>query len=439
MWRNRIKPSKLGFVLFVKVIIIGIICIGFYLILMNFAIIYMDHMRIDIDKYMNQISEAAEDFQNYITENKISMEDTSSIREWDKKQKLMYIRLVDNNKVIYETMDYMSKYIPKVSTVYYETTRNASNQINFSDGTAALYIGILYKQRIEQRMDFCIGAVCVLLFCFAILHEFKLIVKDILIIEKGIHILENGEMSFLIHTNRKDEIADLADSINRMSKELEYQKEKEGTLRQKNYDLVTSISHDIRTPLTSVNSYIDLIMEKKYSDTTEMERYLSKIKEKSYIIKDLTDNLFNHFINQSTEYVLNYEIVTGNEFMAYLFRSLEEALKDKGYEIRTEQNIQEEFFLKIDVMQIQRVFNNMEGNLLKYALKTKPITYSAVLENNRIKIKGINYILNNRNIESHGVGINTCREIIALHSGEMECYIEEDQFQVVIYIPIYLV
>ncbi|MGB8455890.1 MAG: winged helix-turn-helix domain-containing protein [Anaerocolumna sp.] len=85
-------------------------------------------------------------------------------------------------------------------------------------------IGILYKQRIEQRLDLVIGAVCVILFCFAIMREFKLIVKDILTIEKGIHILESGDRSFLIQTNRKDEIADLADSINRMSKELMYQK-----------------------------------------------------------------------------------------------------------------------------------------------------------------------------------------------------------------------
>lgn len=425
--------------LFLRVIIIGIICIAIFLGLSNIEVIYTDHIRIDMDKYMDQINEAAEEFQNYITDNSISINDTAAIHSWDKKQNLMYIRLVDNNKVIYESLEYMTKYFPKVSTIYYETTRNASNQVVFSDGTAALYIGILYKQRIEQRLDLIIGAVCVLIFCAAILHEFKLIVKDILTIEKGIHILESGDMSFLIQTNRKDEIADLADSINRMSKELKYQKQREETLRQKNYDLVTSISHDIRTPLTSVNSYIDLIMEKKYQDGEEMERYLAKINEKSYIIKDLTDHLFNHFINQNTEYKLNYEIVIGNEFLTYLFKSLEEGLKDKGYEVNARVCIEEEFFLKVDVMQIQRVFNNMEGNLLKYALKSKPITYSAILENNRIKIKGENYILDNKSIDSHGVGMNNCKEIITLHSGEMVDYIRENQFIVIIYIPIYLI
>lgn len=61
----------------------------------------------------------------------------------------------------------------------------------------------------------------------------------------------------------QDEISDLADSINRMSRELDQQRRVEELLKKRNYELVTSISHDIRTPLTSVISYTDLILGKE--------------------------------------------------------------------------------------------------------------------------------------------------------------------------------
>ena len=433
------KYSKLGLSLLIKVLAYGLACLLIYFLLFNAAVYYIDNMHVDLDQYYEQIKSTTMDFQNYITDNEISIQDIDAIRAWDKGQKLMHIRLVENNRVIYDSMDYIIRFTPKVSYIYYDLTKDISNIIEFKDGQATLYITILYKQRIEQRSLYAIGTFCVLLFCLALFHEFKKLVRDILEIKKGIQILEGGNLAFELKTKRKDEIADLTDSINRMRKELDLQRKEEEILRQKNNDLVTSISHDIRTPLTTINSYIDLIMEKKYSDRNEFNRYLEKIKEKSHLINDLTDNLFTHFLNQNTEYKYRYEIVIGNDFIKYLLQSLGEDLRDKGYQVEIDYAINSEFFLKVDIMQIERVFNNLEGNLIKYALKSMPITYSAVLTDNVLKITGKNYIQNQEHSDSHGVGINNCQEIIKLHSGKMTTSIEDRCFIVIISIPSYLV
>ena len=89
-------------------------------------------------------------------------------------------------------------------------------------------------------------------------------------------------------------------------------------MQQKNYSLVTSISHDIRTPLTSIISYVDLMLAPNPIPAKDQTRYLEKIREKSSLIRDLTDNLFTHFVNKSTEYELHYEWITGNDFLLYL-------------------------------------------------------------------------------------------------------------------------
>jgi signal transduction histidine kinase len=409
-----------------------------YVLLINITVYYIDHMRVDADRYKAQISNTAEDFQNYITENKVSIKDIKAIKFWDKKQNLMHIKLVQNNRVIYDSLDYITSIVPKVSYIYYEPTNDFFNSIEFFDGQATLCITILYKQRLEQKVDYVVGIICILLFVVVILNDFKKLVKDILEIKKGIQILEGGNLSFDIQSKRKDEISELAESIKRMSKELYLQRKEDENLLKKNYDLVTSISHDLRTPLTIVNSYIDLIMEKKYADTMELNRYLEKIKGKSILINDLTDNLFTHFLNKNTDYKYNYEIVIGNDFIKFLLHGMEEGLRDKGYQVMIDNNLDEEFFLKIDVVQIQRVFNNLEGNLLKYCLKSKPIIYSAGLIDNVLVIKGQNVILNNNNLDSHGVGIINCQEIIKHHLGELKTFIENNNYHVTLSIPAYL-
>ncbi len=438
MWVNRIKSSKLELKLMLKVASSGLVCILIYLLLINLAVYYIDHMNVNSEVYQEKIRNTSEDFQNYVNENNISIKDIGAIKAWDKKQNLTHIKLVENNMVIYDSLDYIVRITPKVSYIYYEPAKSPFQIITFQDGKASLYVSILFKQRLEQKLDYIIGIFCILIFFISIFSEFKKLVRAILDIKKGIQILEGGNLTYEIQSKRKDEITDLVNSINRMSKELDLQRKEEEILKQKNYDLVTSISHDIRTPLTTVNSYIDLILEEKYSDTNELNRYLTKIKEKSILINDLTDNLFSHFLNQNTDYSYNFEIIIGNEFIRYLLSSMEESLEDKGYQVIIDLDLNDEFFLKVDIMQIERVFNNLEGNLIKYARKSEPIIYTASLLSNKLCITGSNYILENNSLESHGVGIINCQEIIKLHLGEMRTYIEDENYHVIIALPVYI-
>ena len=146
--------------------------------------------------------------------------------------------------------------------------------------------------------------------------------------------------------------------------------------------------------------------------------------------------LFNEF--KKLVKVYRFETVIGNDFIGYLLDSLKEDLDDKGYQVIIEYNINKDFFLKLDIIQIQRVFNNLEGNLIKYALKTIPIIYSATLTDNTLRIHGKNHILDSKHIDSHGVGINNCQEIIRLHSGEMMTWIENQSYLVSISLPVYI-
>lgn len=437
MWSKKLRFSKLGTGLFFRVIGAAAVSLFIFWALTFLEMYALAHIYTSTKLFQHKAEETAEEFQEYISDNRIELGDTDAIREWDIKNSLLSIKVIENNRVIYDTQEYMLKYAPRTAAAIYDLENTTGFEIQFEDGTAMLYPGMMYKNKLEKKIDFVITCVSILLFCFIILKGFSRMVKDVMKIEKGIRILESGDLTYRIEIKRKDELNELADSINRMSRELSKQGQEEELLRQENYDLVTAVSHDVRTPLTSVISYTDLCMDPKKT-LEEKEKYLLKIKDRAYLIKDLTDNLFFHFINKSRKYELHPELITGNDFIVFLMNNMKEELEDRGYRFQAVYSLEEEFFMKVDVVQIRRVFNNLEGNLVKYAKKNEEIEYSAHLREDMLCITGKNRVHDPAGEESHGVGMVSSMEIIKLHSGEMESFLDGSLFVVRIRLPILL-
>lgn len=90
------------------------------------------------------------------------------------------------------------------------------------------------------------------------------------------------------------EISQLAADINDMAKTLEQQIELEKELKQQNIQMIRSLSHDLRTPLTAVISYLDIIKQEK--DKGEQTKYLEIVSSKAFQIKYLIDQLFRQCV-----------------------------------------------------------------------------------------------------------------------------------------------
>ena len=109
-----------------------------------------------------------------------------------------------------------------------------------------------------------------------------------------IEILEGGNLEYEITVSGKDELATLARSLDNMRKSFLAQTEKETYLVQANQRMVTNMSHDLRTPLTSIMIYTEILKKNKYKDERQMKEYLEKIEEKTYRMKQLSDRLFEY-------------------------------------------------------------------------------------------------------------------------------------------------
>lgn len=160
------------------------------------------------------------------------------------------------------------------------------------------------------------------------------------VLEKEIKILEGGNLDYPITLKGKDELSSLAQSINEMRKSFIERLESEEQARVANSELVTAMSHDLRTPLTALVGYLDIIEYKKYQDQEALAKYIHSSREKAYQIKHLSDKLFEYFTVYNTEENdLEFESYDGIQLMDQLIDEQSMLLENHGFRVAWEPSL----------------------------------------------------------------------------------------------------
>lgn len=165
----------------------------------------------------------------------------------------------------------------------------------------------------------------------------------------------------------------LADSINKQLKILrkEHLQYHQGNTELKN--AITNISHDIRTPLTAIYGYLDMIQ--KTDDPEKQDRYISIMKERAELMKQLTEELFSYSIIVSDESDMETEDVFVNQVLAESVSSFYPALSDNG--ITPHITLTDNRIIRnVNKAALSRVFSNLLNNAVKYSDGDLEITLS---------------------------------------------------------------
>ena len=116
----------------------------------------------------------------------------------------------------------------------------------------------------------------------------------ILQLKDEIEILEGGSLDYPITVKGKDELAALAKGLDNMRKSFAGLIDQEGKMVQENQRIITEMSHDLRTPVTSIILYTEILKKGTYKDQEQQREYIEKIGQKAQRMKQLTDNLFEY-------------------------------------------------------------------------------------------------------------------------------------------------
>ncbi|MET1168065.1 histidine kinase dimerization/phospho-acceptor domain-containing protein, partial [Bacillus velezensis] len=141
-----------------------------------------------------------------------------------------------------------------------------------------------------------------------------------------------------------------------------------------NRELITAISHDLRTPLTILLGYMDIIELNKYKTHEDLLQYIHNSREKAYQIKVLSDKLFEYFTVSSAaeEEEVEFEMYEGRALIDQLIDEQLVVLDDIDVQVQTDAH-HEEFLLEINLVAMRRVMDNIFSNIRKYADPGHPV------------------------------------------------------------------
>lgn len=246
----------------------------------------------------------------------------------------------------------------------------------------------------------------------------------------GIEALRMHHMDYVIPVEGNNEFTELAQSINYLSATEQQLMKKEAAMTEEREQFIRSIAHDIRTPLTSILSYSELMDSKENRTEEEVSAYIELILRKSRQMKGLMEQLLENNI-RNPEYFEN-----GQLLLQQIVDDWEEILSDE-FTVEADWTECANFTGYFDLHEIFRVFDNLLSNIKKYADEQKPVTLKLSVQDNRLTILQTNAIKKlSRQVESHQMGIETICRIISQYGGTVDTQCGEDKFAISIEIPV---
>lgn len=213
-------------------------------------------------------------------------------------------------------------------------------------------------------------------------------------------------------------------------------------------ELITNVSHDIKTPLTSIINYVDLMKQEEIKNP-KVQEYLEVLDAKSQRLKKLTEDLVEASKASSGNIKLTMENLNVKELIKQVGGEFEDRLKSRGLEV-IESFPEEEISILADSRYMYRVMENMYVNIAKYALENSRVYVDVTKTNKKIQIALKNISKDKLNItvdelmerftrgdvsrttEGSGLGISIAKSLVELQNGKFDIYLDGDLFKVVI-------
>ncbi|QHI71715.1 HAMP domain-containing sensor histidine kinase [Aminipila terrae] len=424
---------------------------------MNFLI--HEAGRFLIDKYYlnskavsQRLTDYQESFEKYVDENHISIRNVRDISKWLKSKNDVYLIIYNGDKIIYEAGFWdIKKYSDKLpgnnkSTSFLLDSKTdvdkteldlSLRDIKFKEGTYSAAI-IEFSEIKWYHMVNYISWGLSILFLFVVLIMYNnQIISHIMKLSNDISQVEKGKLEKTIYHKGNDEISLLAMNADNMRNSIITRLQSEKEAWEANSELITSMSHDIRTPLTALIGYLEILDSETYHSEEQLGKYIKRCKEKSIQLKDISDKLFQYFLVFGKEKIeMQMEILDGTIIFQQLLYEHIFDLKNMGFYVEMDCTDQS-FLINADIHYLKRMFDNLFSNIEKYARPGGTVSIILKAEDNGLFISIANEVRNSSQVvESTNIGLKSCRKIVEQINGSLEIEKNQECFKVCITIPI---
>lgn len=260
-------------------------------------------------------------------------------------------------------------------------------------------------------------------------------VSSIQVLQKDVAALALGDWNHEITKMQDDEIGQLGEELRSMQASFFENMKNEKAAKKANQELVTSLSHDLRTPLTSLLGYLELI---RYRDGTneEKKRYLDHSLQKVEQIRSLSDKLFEYFLVYERADSLELHEESLEVWLSYVEETAD-FMKQEGFDTQLHLEKVSELKAAFNLEMLQRAVDNLFSNIHKYANRKYPIIIKGRVLDHAYKVHMENTIRSDtEKVESNQIGLKSAGEIMRLHHGTLHICEKGESFSIEMTLPI---
>ena len=259
-------------------------------------------------------------------------------------------------------------------------------------------------------------------------------------LRKATQNIKEGNLDFVLEVDGTDEFAELCRDFEEMRRRLKESAEEKVLLDKENKELISNISHDLKTPITAVKGYVEVIMDGVEDTPEKMDRYVRTIYNKT--------NEMDHLINELTFYSkidtnripYTFSKLNVDDYFSDCAEEVGLELETRGIQLYYANYVEKDVFVIADGEQIRRVIHNIISNAIKYMDKPKGVIQIRVkdvgdfiqveIEDNGkgIASKDLTYIFDrfyrtdvsrNSSKGGSGIGLSIVRKILEDHGGKV--------------------
>ncbi len=367
-------------------------------------------------------------FQAYVTTNNISSTDTEDIQDWAFYNGIVYMNVSGEDILMDESSYYDGIPPSQRNDLHYALPGQFTYRVDFYDMSAAVFlydnIERYYFWGAYILIALLSGLNGYLILLWGIKDEVQYITELSDEVDKMNTGLENA--NFRIEGN--DEISSLAKTIENMRTSLIDKEQKELEMKKAQDNLVLGMAHDLRTPLTSLMAYIEIV--KRQNKTEEVLKYSDKAMQKAEEIKNLSNQLFDFFLINSGEKD-EFEVAGIEYAFTDHLSELCNYLESQSFTVEATDLTWPHQNVSISFDYIGRIMNNIQSNIIKYADKAKPVILSTKSDGKCFYISIQNAVSDHADdSSSNGIGLKNINSMMKKMGGDCIIHTDKTDFSI---------
>ena len=388
-----------------------------------------------------RMEEKIDSFRDYVRRERIGSTDVRAIGAWNREHRFVQMTVYGLGTTVSSGPGGAELVVNENGIVIRaEAEKKGSVEfpVNFRDGVFPVTIydnSVGLAQMAVNTMSLLAAALVFLV--IIILYE-RHITRLVRTLSRQVKLVSQGDLQRQICPQSLDEIGQLARDVDTMRLSIIDKLQREEAALQANSQLITAISHDVRTPLTALMGYLEILSDESIAPE-ERQAYLEVCKKNAQRLKSLTDELFGFFLvfGKPTP-DLRLEEFDAVTLVDQILLEHEVGLHQYHFEIEYRERGDLSGVLRVDVGHVRRIFENLFSNILKYADPARPVLVERIAEEGSLSIRICNAVpAHAARVESNRIGLQTCQKLAQAMGGSFRQEKTADTFCATVTLPLH--